>query len=206
MPEEGHDRIAGLLASHRREAGVNRQSPAGKSRASEHRSDWNEDESSYAIPDKALHLEIERKESSGFCRSGLHRRLKADRHDPLAVPLDPQAAYVNRLAAIRLMLTGHHYGLAKIKHLGGNERGRCGTETSLLLQIEGGDTIRLAERMVVAGAEHHEFVGDVRRPGGSVMVGDAGLQRLPGSDDPLLGFVPGLVRQRLARILALLHA
>src|SRR5260370_23404952 len=60
--------------------------------------------------------------------------------------------------------------------------------------------------MVVAGAEHDKFIGDVRGPGGSVMVGDASFECLPGSDDGLLGFVLRLERHSLARIFAIAHA
>src|SRR5260370_4225840 len=38
------------------------------------------------------------------------------------------------------------------------------------------------------------------------MIGGAGLERLPRSDDALLGFVPGFVGHGLARIFALLYA
>lgn len=113
---------------------------------------------------------------------------------------------MNGLSRVGLMQAGHHDGVAEIKHLRGNERGRGGSKARLFLKVESGDAVRFAERMIVAGAEHHEFVGDVRRPKGRIMVGDAGFEGLPGSDDGLLGFVSRLVRQGLARIFAFLYA
>ena len=64
----------------------------------------------------------------------------------------------------------------------------------------------LVKRMIVARAEHDEFFSDMRRPGRGVVIRDASLQRLPGGDDGLLGFVSGLVRKCFAGILAILHA
>src|ERR1700694_5633705 len=81
---------------------------------------------------------------AGFGRSSLNRRLIADGHDPMSVPLDPQAAYVDRLPRIRLVEARHNHGVAEIKHLSRYER--CGRRTvaSLLLQIESCDSISFA--------------------------------------------------------------
>jgi hypothetical protein len=142
----------------------------------------------------------------GFGWSGLNGRLVADRHDPLTISFDPQTAYVDRLAGVRLMLARHYDGVPEIKHLRGNERSGRGTEARLLLQIESSDAVGFGKGMVVARAEHHEFIGDVGCPSRGIMISDAGLEGLPGSDDGLLGFISGLVGQGLAGIFAILDA
>src|SRR5215472_15658130 len=60
--------------------------------------------------------------------------------------------------------------------------------------------------MIVCRTQHGELVRNVRGPSRRIMVGDPGLQRLPGSDDGLLGCVFWLVRNRSARVLAVGHA
>src|SRR6202158_2748317 len=81
-----------------------------------------------------------------------------------------------------------------------------GSESGLLLQVESGNAVGLGEGVALARSEHHKSLGDVWGPGRGVMIGNSGFERLPGSDDALLGFVPGFVRHGLARIFALLYA
>src|SRR5260370_31438203 len=126
---------------------------------------------------------------AGISRSCLDGRLIADGHDPMAISLDPETGHMDGLANIGLVVAGHYHGISEIKNLCRNERGRRGTMAGLLLQIESGNTVGFAEGMVVGRAEHDKFIGDVRGPGGGVMVGDASLESLPGSDDGLLGFI-----------------
>ena len=141
-----------------------------------------------------------------FCRRGLNGCLETDGHDPLAVALDPQATDMNRLARVGLVQAGHDDRVAKIKHLRRHERRRRAASTGLLLRIQRGDAIRFGERMIVCGTQHGEFVRNVRRPSGRVMIGYSRFQRLPGSDDGLLGFVLWLVGNGLAGILAVGYA
>src|SRR5438874_9627051 len=130
--------------------------------------DWKENRNACAVPGKTLRQRTLRRDASRFCGCRLNGRLIADGHDPLSVALDPQAADMNRLAGVRLVEAGHYHSIAEIKHLRGNERGGRRVVSGLLLQIESGDAVRFAEGMIVTGAEHHEFVGDVRSPSGSV--------------------------------------
>src|SRR2546427_2828273 len=141
-----------------------------------------------------------------LCRRGLDNRLIADGHNPFASTLDPQTSHMDGFASVGLMQAHHDYRVAEIKHLRGNERGRRCAASGLLLQIQRGDTIGFGERMIVGRAEHGELFGNVRGPGGCIVIGDADLQRLPGSDDSLLGFILRLVRESFARILAIRYA
>src|SRR5207253_2599675 len=143
---------------------------------------------------------------AGFGRSSLNRSLIADGHNPVTVALDPQAAHMDRLAGVRLVEAGHHHGVSEIKHLRRYQRGGRRTMACLLLQIESCDAVGLAQWMVVARAEHNEFFRDMRRPSGSVMVRNARLQGLPGSDYGLLRFGFRFEWHRLAGILAVIHA
>ena len=60
--------------------------------------------------------------------------------------------------------------------------------------------------MIVCGTQHSELFRNVRRPCCSVVIRDSRFQRLPGSDNGLLGFVLWLVGNRFTGILAVSHA
>src|ERR1700731_2667594 len=118
---------------------------------------------------------LSKKDFRRFGWGSLNRSLIADGHDPMTVALDPQAAHVDRLARVRVMEAGHHHGISEIKHLSGHQRGGRGTMAGLLLQIESCDAIGLTQWVVVGRTEHDEFLRDMRRPCGSVMIRNACL-------------------------------
>src|SRR6267154_3842552 len=112
------------------------------------------------------------------CR-GLNRSLVADGHDPLAVPLDPQPAHMNRLARIRLVQASHDHRIAKIKHLRAHQRCRGGADSTRLLFVQSLNAPGLRNHMIAVRTDLHKLIRDVWRPRLGIMRGYTGLQRLP---------------------------